>query len=149
MNQFEGSPQLDPKDLWRSLKVRVNPCAGLMLDWLATNLGPLAVVVGPREPDGWRVGWQRAADFVADPDAALWGVLDWGTIYLRVEDADIPGDTQLVLDMAFGGDPLDGLFKEFRLVGMCRPYTGDDLELVQYAAQLEAWSAIQYAARRK
>ena len=42
---------------------------------------------------------------------------------------------------------LDGLFKEFRLVGVWRPYSDGDRELVRYAAKLEAWSAIRHAAR--
>jgi hypothetical protein len=74
----------------------------------------------------------------------------------RMDPADVCASMRLrvnpcaaaMLDMAFGGDPLDGLSKEFRLVGAWRPYSDGDRELLRYAAKLEAWSAIRHAARR-
>jgi len=148
VSAFDDMSRMDPADVCASVRLRVNPCAAAMLDWLARNFGPLALVVGADEADGGRVGWQRAPDFVPEADEIAWGVLDWGTLYVRVESGAPPANRQLVLDMAFGGDPLDGLFKEFRLVGVWRPYSDGDRELLRYAAKLEAWSAIRHAARR-
>lgn len=141
--------QLDPSDLRSAARLRMSHCVVLQLSWLERRFGPLVLL--HRLVGGGRgeVSWCPAQGYQPGPHEVEWARA--GASTLHILDADVPAlrEAQLVLDMAFGGDPELRLYTEFRIVSIWRPLSDSEAELLEQAAFMETRQLLKRTARRK